>query len=206
MAAPDGLFADSRIRARERVLEPGETLFRTGQRTMGPFLVLSGKVRLARVDRSGRETVLFTAGGGEMIAEASLFSPVYHCDAIASTAAKVCLYPKDAVLAELKQNPEATKAFMTRLARQVMDLRTRMELQNIHSARDRVQHYLALNVGPDGVTVTLEGTLKELAAELGLTHEALYRTLARMTADGEITRADGRIVRRRLAENKYKRP
>lgn len=207
MAAPDGLFPDSRIRARERALEPGETLFRAGQRTMGPFRVVSGKVRLARIDRSGRETVLFTAGSGEMIAEASLFSPVYHCDAIASSAAKARLYPKDAVLAELKQNPESAKSFMTRLAQQVMDLRTRMELRNIRSARDRVRHYLALKVGPDGLTVTLDGTLKELAAELGLTHEALYRTLARMAAAGEIRRSDGRIVHRRpLAQKEHKRP
>jgi DNA-binding Lrp family transcriptional regulator len=40
----------------------------------------------------------------------------------------------------------------------------------------------------------LPGTLKELAADLGLTHEALYRTLARMTADGEIKRT-GSIIR-----------
>jgi CRP-like cAMP-binding protein len=205
MAAPDGLFSDGRFRVRERVLEPGETLFRAGQKTMGPFRVLSGRVRLARVDRSGREAVLFTAGSGEMIAEASLFSPVYHCDAIASSAAKVCLYPKDAVLAEFKRNPEAAKSFMTRLAHQVMDLRTRMELRNIYSARDRVRHYLALHVGADGLTVTLDGTLKELAAELGLTHEALYRTLARMAADGEIRRSDGKIVRRRgRAEDQFK--
>jgi CRP-like cAMP-binding protein len=179
----------------ERDLESGQTLFRAGQRTIGPYQVLSGRVRLARVDRSGREIVLYTAGGGDMIAEASLFSSVYHCDAIASTPAKVRLYPKDAVLAEFKRDPDAAKSFMTRLARQVMDLRTRMELRNIRSARDRIRHYLALNAGPDGLTVAVNGTLKELAAELGLSHEALYRTLARMAAKGEIKRLDGKIVR-----------
>ena len=53
---------------------------------------------------------------------------------------------------------------------------------------DRAQHFLTVNVGADGRTVALAGTLKELAANLGLSHEALYRTLARMEADGEITR------------------
>jgi CRP-like cAMP-binding protein len=197
MAAPNGLFSDLGIRSSERVLKPGQTLFRAGQRTIGAYQVASGRVRLARVDRSGRETVLYTAGSGEMIAEASLFSTVYHCDAIASTPAEVHLYPKDAVLAAFQHNPQAAKSFMTRLARQVMDLRTRMELRNIHSARDRVRHYLALNVGSDGVTVALRGSLKELAAELGLTHEALYRTLARMAAAGEIKRLDGKIVCKR---------
>ena len=63
------------------------------------------------------------------------------------------------------------------LARQVMTLRTRLEQRNIHSARDRVRHYLAINADPSGRTVVLSGTLKDMAAELGLTHEALYRTL-----------------------------
>ena len=197
IAEPHAIFSNLRVRSRERDLAAGQTLFRTGQRTIGAYQVLSGRVRLARVDRSGRETVLYTASSGDMIAEASLFSSIYHCDAIASTAAKVRLYAKDGVLAEFKRNPEAAKSFMTRLARQVMDLRTRMELRNIHSARDRVRHYLALHAGADGATVAVNGTLKELAAELGLTHEALYRTLARMAAKGEIKRLDGRIVRMR---------
>jgi CRP-like cAMP-binding protein len=56
-----------------------------------------------------------------------------------------------------------------------------------------VRHYLVLNAGTDGRTVTVAGTLKDLATELGLTHEALYRTLADMAADGEIERLDGKI-------------
>ncbi len=82
---------------------------------------------------------------------------------------------------------------MAMLASQVMNLRTRLEQRNIHSARDRVRHYLMVNAGADGRTVMLPGTLKDLAAELGLTHEALYRTLADMAADGEIERLKGKI-------------
>jgi DNA-binding phage protein len=41
--------------------------------------------------------------------------------------------------------------------------------------------------------VTLRQTLKDVAAEIGLTHEALYRTLAEMSVDGEIERLDGEI-------------
>ena len=95
------------------------------------------------------------------------------------------------LLAELKRNPKLAQAFAAMLAQQVMTLRTRLERRNIDSARDRVRHFLAVNVGADGRTVALSGTLKELAADLGLTHEALYRTLARMEAEGDIKRADG---------------
>ena len=128
------------------------------------------------------------------MAEASLFSSTYHCDAVATTEAIVRLYPKAVLLAELQRDPKIAKAFAAMLAHQIMSLRTRLERRNIHSARDRVRHFLALNVGADGRTVDLPGTLKELAADLGLTHEALYRTLARMEADGEIKRTGSTIM------------
>jgi CRP-like cAMP-binding protein len=168
-------------------------LFRTGQRTAGYYEVVTGKVRLIRVDRAGREVLLHLAMAGDTLAEASLFASTYHCDAIAATDAVVRLYPKAIVLAEFDRNPKAAQSFTAMLARQVMNLRTRLEQRNIHSARDRVRHYLVLNAGTDGRTVTVAGTLKDLATELGLTHEALYRTLADMAADGEIERLDGKI-------------
>jgi CRP-like cAMP-binding protein len=123
-----------------------------------------------RTDRAGREAVLHVALAGETLAEASLFASAYHCDAIATTKALVRLYPKAAVLAEFERNPKVARAFMAMLAHQVMELRTRLEQRNIHSARDRVRHYLALNASADGRTVVVRGTLKDIADEIGLTH------------------------------------
>ena len=157
------------------------------------YQVVKGKVRLVRMDCAGREAVLQVAAAGDTMAEASLFSPTYHCDAIATTDSVVRLYPKAAVLAEFERNPKAAQAFTAMLARQVMNLRTRLEQRNIHSARDRVRHYLTLNAGADARTVAVPGTLKDLATELGLSHEALYRTLADMAAAGEIQRLKGKI-------------
>src|SRR6266851_1853019 len=134
----DWLTRTIRAAGVERALEAGQVLFRTGQRTAGLYEVITGNVRLVRVDRAGREAVLHVAVAGEALAEASLFSPAYHCDAIATTDAVVRLYPKTAVLAAFERNPKAAQAFMAMLAHRVMSLRTRLELRNIHSARDRV--------------------------------------------------------------------
>ena len=128
------------------------------------------------------------------MAEASLFSPSYHCDAIASTDATVRIYPKAAVLAAFYEDRHAAQAFTATLARQVMNLRTRIEQRNIRSAHERVRHFLKLNVGVDRRTVNLRGSLKDLANELGLTHEALYRTLAALERASEIKRSKGRII------------
>ena len=194
MAVREWLPAAALSAAIDHRLKAGEPLFRLGDKTVGLCEVITGRVRLARVDRSGREIVLHVAGPGETLAEASLFSSHYHCDAIASTAAVVRVYPKRDVLAAFAQSPKAAQAFSEMLARQVMSLRTRIEQRNIRSARERVRHFLVLNVGPDRRTVEMRGTLKDLAAEIGLTHEALYRTLAALQRSGEIKRKGDKIV------------
>jgi CRP/FNR family transcriptional regulator, dissimilatory nitrate respiration regulator len=202
MPVDDWLPAAVRAKAADRKLKAGETLFHLGDKTSGLYQVIAGRVRLTRIDRSGRETVLYVSGVGETLAEASLFSPTYHCDAVASTDAVVRVYPKAAVLDAFAKDPKAAQAFTATLAHQLMGLRTRLEQRNIYSARERVRHFLALNTGADGRTVNLSGTLKEAAAELGLTHEALYRTLAALERAGEIKREGSRItlLRRRRAE------
>jgi CRP-like cAMP-binding protein len=189
-----------RVVAAERRLKAGEALFRQGDKSEGFYQVVAGRVRLARVDAAGHEIVLHVAGPSDVVAEASLFSATYHCDAIAGSAAVVRIFPKREVLAAFERDPQAAQAFTAMLARQVMRLRARIEQRNIRSARDRLRHWLALNAGRDGRTVALPGTLKELAAELGLTHEALYRTLAALERSGEIERLEGQIVLRRAAK------
>jgi len=188
------LSAHLRAAAIDRKLQAGQALFRSGDRTVGLYEVLTGKLRLVRFDRSGREAVLQSASAGDTLAEASLYTSTYHCDAIASTEASVRLYPKALLLAELKRDPKLAQAFTAMLAQQVMSLRTGLERRNIKSARDRIWHFLALNAGADGRTVTIPGTLKELASDLGLTHEALYRALSQMAAEGEIRRT-GSVIK-----------
>jgi len=194
MPVKDWLPAALRAAAVDRKLKAGEALFHLGDKAAGLCEVVSGRVRLARVDRSGHEIVLHVAGPGETLAEASLFSASYHCDAIASTNAIVRVYPKREMLAAFERDPRAMQAFCAMLARQVMSLRTRIEQRNIRSARERLRHYLALNAGADSRTVELGGTLKDIAAELGLTHEVLYRTLAALERSGEIKRSRGKIT------------
>jgi CRP-like cAMP-binding protein len=201
MPAKDWLAPAIRAASSERTLKAGEALFRQGDKTVAFFEIVSGRVRLARVDRAGREAVLHVAGAGDTIAEASLFSPQYHCDAIAGADAVVRVYSKAEVLSAFARDPTLAQAFTATLARQVMNLRTRIEQRNIRSARDRLRHYFSVNADADGRSVTLSGTLKDLAAELGLTHEALYRTLAGLERSGEIKRTKGKIA---LTDKKYK--
>jgi CRP/FNR family transcriptional regulator, dissimilatory nitrate respiration regulator len=148
-------------------LQAGESLFRQGDQVHGMFTIESGRIHMLRHDSHGRSLVLFSATTGDLFAEAALFSETYHCDAVAITDALVRIYPKSILLSLLGRDRIVANKFMALLAREVMSLRTRLELLNIRSASERILRYLAIAAGPDGRTVELSGTLKEMAGELG---------------------------------------
>ena len=61
LPTPKWISTTVRRAATERVLKAGQHLFRVGDRTAGLYEVVDGKVRLVRVDRSGREAILQAA-------------------------------------------------------------------------------------------------------------------------------------------------
>jgi CRP-like cAMP-binding protein len=167
-----------------RRLEAGEMLFRRGDKSVGIFEIEQGRLRMIRYTIEDHAAVLASAGRGELFAEASLFAETYHCDAVAAIASEVRIYPKEVLLAALRADAALAERFMALLARELMALRARLEARNIRSARQRILHHLA----GSGGRMAVPGTLMEFAADLGLAHEVLYRTLAALEADGLIER------------------
>ncbi len=177
-----------------RSLARNEVLFRQGDKVTAIYFVEMGRLRLERRTFDGRLLVLGTTPAGEFFVEAALFSDTYHCDAAATEPSQVRVYPKTAVLNALRADPASAMSFLALMARQVMGLRQRLELMKVRSAQERVMLYLEFHAEPDGRTVNLRSQLQDIASELGLTREALYRTLASLERAGAIERAGARIL------------
>jgi CRP-like cAMP-binding protein len=176
-----------------RSLARNGVLFRQGDEVAAIYFVEAGRLRLERRTFDGRLLVLGTASAGEFFVEAALFSETFHCDAVAAEPSRVCVYPKAAVLNALRAEPASAMSFLQLMAHRVMELRQRLELMKVRSAKDRVMLYLELHTGPDGRTVNLRGQVQDIASDLGLTREALYRTLASLERASAIERARARI-------------
>ena len=73
-----------------------------------------------------------------------------------------------------------------------------MELCNIRPARGRVLQYLRLRANVHGRSIAVEGQLQDIAAEIGMSREALYRTLAALEAEGHLTRTDTAILLKKI--------
>ena len=177
-----------------RSLARNETLFRQGDKVTAIYFVEAGRLRLERRTFDGRLLILGTTPADEFFVEAALFSDFFHCDAVASEASRVRVYPKAAVLNALRTDPASAMSFLKLVSHQIVGLRQQIELMKVRSAKQRVMLYFDFHAGPDGRTVNLPGPLQDIASELGLTRESLYRTLASLERAGAIERADARIL------------
>jgi CRP-like cAMP-binding protein len=176
-----------------RRLARGEPLFRQGEPAIAVFLIARGRLRMVRHLASGDRITIHTGRTGELFAEGSLFSDTYQCDAIAAEPTRVRVCGKADMLTAIGDSPSTMLALLEQVTRSLHHARAMRELRNIRSADDRVLQHLRLSASKDGAVV-FDRPLLEVAEDLGLTHEAYYRTLATLTRTSAIERK-GRTIR-----------
>lgn len=180
--------------AQRRMLARGEMVFRARAPARHVFYLLRGRVVLHRYGPTGEEVVIHTAVPGEFFAEASMHSERYHCSASAAVAGEVAVVASADLRKALASDAAFAAQWSAILAHQLRRARARVERLSLKGAADRVRHLLVAEGVGSRPTLELKGTMRELAGELGLTHEALYRTLAAMARAGEISRDGPRLV------------
>jgi CRP-like cAMP-binding protein len=180
----DTFGSELRAAARRLRKPAGAAIFLTGQRPTRLFLVAAGEAVMSRTDRHGRSLALQRTSGG-FLAEASLSSARYHCDAYSRTSTELVAFPIDLLRRAIDCDAATRWAWIMMLASEIRRQRANVERMALKSVRDRLVHWL-LTEG-DGGRYVLRTTRKELAAELGVTHEALYRTTAALVRSGELT-------------------
>lgn len=176
-----------------RSIQKGEVLFRQGDDSYAIFFLEKGCIQLVRHTENGEDIVIHRAIAGETFAEPSMFFEQYHCDAIALEDAELISIERDAILEAMGRGAAFAIALCARFASQVQTYRRRIEIQAIRAADERVFAAIA-----DGM---LGKEIKQFAAEIGLTHEATYRALAKLVKDGRIEKAGrGRYSMRQIGE------
>lgn len=164
------LFAGSR----SLDLPAGEAVFLTGQQVEMIYMLRAGRVQLQRHTTHGVRLILQDAGPETVLAEASVFSQHYHCDAVVTEPATLAALPKPVFVAALREDPDLALAWSAMLARSVQAARVRAEIRSLPKVAERLDAWL-----DEGHTLPEKGRWQDVAAELGVTREALYRELAR---------------------------
>jgi CRP-like cAMP-binding protein len=168
----------------------GTHLFHAGQTPKWMFFVLTGEVTLERIGSQGDNVVLQRTRHG-FVSEASLQSPVYHCDAHVALEADAVCVPVSALLGSLQQDSAFALRWIGMCNREIRHLRLQCERMSLKTVQERLLHLIETE-GRSGDYDVGSG-LKTLASELGVTHEALYRTLALLEKAGRLQRASGKL-------------
>jgi len=164
-----------KLRGREQRLHASGILFRAGDPVLSLFLVAAGTLELLRALPHGSRLTLQRAGPGAILAEASLFADRYHCDATAVDDSILHVVPRRRVRAALREDPDFASALMRHLAHEVTRARAQAETLSLKTVAERLDAWLTLNGG----LLPPRGRRRQVASDIGVTPEALYRELAR---------------------------
>lgn len=184
----DLLSEEIQILCKITTIKKGTLLFQTGKKPELMFFVLNGEVTLERISNDGNPVVLQRTRHG-FVSEASLQSSKYHCDGRVVADSEIIQIPLHVLAEALNTDSAFAGRWIRMLNQEVKRLRLQCERLSMKSVKDRVLHLIHTE-GKNGQYQVHTG-LKSLAGELGVTHEALYRTLAALEKSCEIKREDG---------------
>ena len=172
----DEIFAYLRSRAvAHKSFEKNQHLFHRGDPVETLFLVTDGAVNLMRYQEDGSPAVLQRSTPGAILAEASLFSGHYHCNAIAIVATEVMAVPVAEVRRLLNQDHVFAVEWTKHLSRELQSARKRAEIISLRTVGARLDTWLTWNDGD----LPPKGEWRRLAEEIAVSPEALYREISR---------------------------
>lgn len=163
-------------------LEVHQSLFIQGSKPEFLYFLEEGEIQLTRCGQQGETCTLQRIQHG-FLAEASLFAQHYHCDAYCSKKSCLSAFPIQAFRQQLGQD-RFYEVWIQLLSKEIKRLRNQSQRLTLNSASDRILHYIQTEGEND--CFTLQGSKKEWAAELGLSHETLYRTLRQLEKQEKI--------------------
>lgn len=153
----------------------GSILFHKDSRVRHVYVVDTGAVELCRYTENGSQLVLQRATGNSVLAEASIYSERYHCDAIIAQPALLLQFSKQKMLEFMTTDTELVRLWGAYLTSAIQDARHRAEILSRRTVAGRLDGWLAIHDQqlPD------KGKWKQIATEIGVTPEALYREFAK---------------------------
>lgn len=127
----------------ERTFAKGEHLFHRDDPVRALFLVTSGCVNLVRHQADGSPAVLQRSTPGTVLAEASVFSERYHCDAVATMETEALLVPAVKVRRLLQRDLSFATKWIAHLSQELQSARKRSEIASLRTVGARLEAWIA---------------------------------------------------------------
>lgn len=160
---------------KRRDIRQGANLFHQDDQIRSLFVVEQGLVELTRHQIDGTSIVLQRAAKQTVLAEASMYSKSYHCDAAVALPSRICEIPKVSFLERIRKDEAFSNHWSAHLAKEVQAARYRSEILSRKTVAERLDGWLTWQ----GAELPSKGHWKSVAAQIGVSPEAFYRELAK---------------------------
>ncbi|WP_166258167.1 Crp/Fnr family transcriptional regulator [Marinobacter salicampi] len=191
-------FAAVTDQLRRVTLSPRELLYRQDTPAAHFYFVVSGRLRLYRLDATGVERTLDSLAPGDCFAEVMIYAdpPRYACYAEALKASEVLMIPIRAYRDILTRRPAYAESALRHYAGRAVERFHDLEIMTLQNARDRLVRYL-VDLLPEGLLSNVEVELPLpkclVASRLAMQPETLSRLLHELKTSGLVRVNRGRL-------------
>ncbi|PZF72761.1 Crp/Fnr family transcriptional regulator [Taibaiella soli] len=168
----------------EDAYKKGEVIFREGAYPTGIFYITEGKVKKYKVDKDGKEQILYVANKGEIIGYHAILSEDRYPDAAAALEASVITFiPREDFLAAIQNSPVLSKRLLKTLSHEFTVLTNSLSALGQKTVRQRLAlHLIVLREKykvdfQPGDPVVINMRREDLAGIVGTARENVIRIL-----------------------------
>lgn len=169
--------------------DKGEILFHQGDPGSGFFIVQSGRIKVFKVSKDGKEQILHIFSEGDHFAEVpALDGQCFPASATALEKSQVLFFPRQAFFQLLEQRPTLSINLLKSFARHLRHFSHLIDSLVLNEVPTRLATYL-LNLSDQANqadVVELDLPKGQLAARLGTIPETLSRVFSKLSREGLI--------------------
>ncbi len=185
----------------EHVYKKGEIIFREEAYPAGIFYITEGKAKKYKVDRDGREQIIYVANTGELIGYHAILSEDRYPDSAAALEESIIAFiPREDFLLTLQQSPVLNYKLLKTLSHEFAVLANSLTLFSQKSVRERfalqlivMREKYKVDFKP-GMPVEINMSRDDLASLVGTARENVVRVLAEFKEEGIVETRGRKII------------
>jgi CRP-like cAMP-binding protein len=185
----------------EKLYKKGEIIFREGSFPSGIFLIKDGKVKKYKLDKDGKEHIIYVANTGELLGyHAVLAEDRYPDSAAALEESKIAFVSKEDFIDTLQQSDVLNRRLLKTLSHEYGVMANSVTMFAQKSVRERLALQLIVlrekykvDFQP-GMPVEINLGRDDLASLVGTARENVVRVLTDFKAEGILTTKGRRII------------
>jgi len=185
----------------EQIYKKGEIIFREGSLPSGIFYITNGKVKKYKVDKEGKEKIIYVANTGELLGYHAVLAEDRYPDAAATLEeSTIAFIPKEDFLETLAQSEVLTRRLLKTLSHEFAVLANSLTMFAQKSVRERLALQLIVlrekykvNFKP-GMSVEINMSRDDLASLVGTVRENVVRVLSEFKEVGIVETKGRKII------------